>query len=367
MQRSAAGSDTLPLTADRQHPQQMVPAALDAGLDHVRGQIVRSLIERRHLRRRRDAPPLCRQTGAEHVGHESQLRGLTDRADRPALGADVACRADQLGMRVADLVLTEPAATELVDQMTAGQSVIDHTSRATAKRTCGEPAAGACGRHAYRGYPESAGGAAGWCTLVPMTTVWFGQGVADDSEFRLCGDVHGKRTLELGVAPTPAGVPDNSITLALAGAKAIAIDPSGERLAELRRNAEAAGVRVECHEGDLADLGFATSGSIDLVVSAHTLDEEDDLPRLLRQVHRVLKPGAPLVLAIAHPVAAMFDAGSSIPVRRYGASGRTISELVMHFERTNFHIDVMHEVAPINQPDALVPAVLLVRARKQGV
>ena len=200
-----------------------------------------------------------------------------------------------------------------------------------------------------------------------MTTVWFGQGVADDSEFRLCGDVQGKRTLELGVAPTPPGLAKNSVSLALAGAKAITIDASADRLAEVRREAEEAGVRVECHEGDLADLGFATSGSIDLVVSSQTLDEEDDLPRLLRQVHRVLKPGAALVLAVTHPVAAMFDAGSSTPTRRYGASGRSIGELVMHFERTNFHIDVMHEIAPVGQRDALVPTVLLIRARKQGV
>jgi len=31
-----------------------------------------------------------------------------------------------------------------------------------------------------------------------MSNVWFGQGVADDAELRLCGDVHGKRVIELG-------------------------------------------------------------------------------------------------------------------------------------------------------------------------
>ena len=66
-----------------------------------------------------------------------------------------------------------------------------------------------------------------------------------------------------------------------------------------------AGVTVECHHGELADLGFAPSGTIDLVVSNHTLDGETDLDRTLRQVHRVLKPGAPFVLAMAHPFAAV--------------------------------------------------------------
>ena len=62
---------------------------------------------------------------------------------------------------------------------------------------------------------------------------------------------------------------------------------------------------VECHHGELADLGFAPSGTIDLVLANHTLDDDDDLGRTLRQVHRVLKPGAPFVLAMAHPFAAV--------------------------------------------------------------
>ena len=71
-------------------------------------------------------------------------------------------------------------------------------------------------------------------------------------------------------------------------------------------------MRVECHQGDLADLGFATSGSVDLVVASHSLAGVDDLPRLLRQVHRVLKPGTPFVVAMPHPVAAMFAPDHSL-------------------------------------------------------
>jgi hypothetical protein len=39
----------------------------------------------------------------------------------------------------------------------------------------------------------------------------------------------------------------------------------------------------------------------------------------------------------------------------------------MSFERSNFRIDVLHELAPISARDPLAPSVLLLRARKQGV
>jgi ubiquinone/menaquinone biosynthesis C-methylase UbiE len=200
-----------------------------------------------------------------------------------------------------------------------------------------------------------------------MNSVWFGRGVADDSEYRLCGDVNGKRVLELGVATTTSAIAPNSVTLALLGAKAIALDPRKERITALRQSAEAAEVHVECHVGELADLGFVTSASIDLVIAAQTLDDIDDLPRLLRQVHRVLRPESAFVVSLTHPLAAMFDRDQPSPVRRYGTSARSISELFMSFERSNFRIDVLHELLPITGRDVIGPTVLLVRARKQGV
>jgi SAM-dependent methyltransferase len=193
-------------------------------------------------------------------------------------------------------------------------------------------------------------------------SIWFGENVADDGDLRLCGDLTGKRVIELGIAPVP-----NAITMALAGAKAIVLDPSADRIADLRTAAEAAAVRVECHLGELADLGFATSGSVDVVVAAQTLDTIDDMPRLLRQVHRVLKPGASFVVALTHPVAAMFEAGGTTVHVPYGAKAATFGELSMAFERTNFHLDAVHELADRNARTPPYPSVLLLRARKQGV
>ena len=192
-------------------------------------------------------------------------------------------------------------------------------------------------------------------------SIWYGDNVADDSELRLCGDIVGKRVLELGIASA-----SNAISMAAAGARAIAIDPSSDKIARLRAAAEAAEVKVECHHGELADLGLATSGSIDLVVAAHTLANIDDLPRLLRQVHRVLKLGAPFVVAMHHPVAAMFDGVDPTARRPYGAGGVTFSELYMAYERTSFHFDAMYELHTRHVRDAVSPSVLVLRARKLG-
>ncbi len=204
---------------------------------------------------------------------------------------------------------------------------------------------------------------AGRARQTGRVRIWYGQNVADDDELRLCGDVAGKRVIELGIAKNP-----NSIVMATEGAKAIAIDPDTQRIAALRSAAEKAEVIVQCHHADLADLGFATSASVDLVVAVNSLSSVDDLPRLLRQVHRVLKPDAAFVIATLHPVFAMFGdrSAATTATGSYGAIGHTFSELYMAIERSNFHLDAMHELNDSRSRDPLSPTVLVVRCRKQG-
>ncbi len=197
-------------------------------------------------------------------------------------------------------------------------------------------------------------------------SIWYGANVADESELRLCGELAGKRVIELGVTGAGGSFTPNSVTAALAGAKAMALDPNPQAIAAVRAAAERAEITVQCHQGELADLGFATSASVDLVVAAHTLVGVDDLPRLLRQVHRVLKPGAPFVVAMRHPVAAMFGGQDRTATAAYGANSITFAELYMAFERSNFRLDVVDELDDQRVRDALCPMVLVLRARKQG-
>jgi SAM-dependent methyltransferase len=190
-----------------------------------------------------------------------------------------------------------------------------------------------------------------------IDSVGYGAGIPGERELHLLGDVSGgRRVIELGISA-------NAIPLAAGGAKAIVLDPDAERIADLRVEAARAGVTVECHLGQLADLGFAPSGTIDVVLASHTLGDADDLDRVLRQVHRVLRPGARFVMALDHPFAAV-GLGTGGPLHQYGDGHRTVGQLLMALDRANFRIEAFHELGTDSgQP---VPTTLVVKARKQG-
>lgn len=195
----------------------------------------------------------------------------------------------------------------------------------------------------------------------PLDVITFGPDAPSDDELRLCGDVSGgKRAIELGVSNG-----HNAIAFAMAGAKSIAVDPDPERIARIRELATEHELRVECHEADLADLGFATSGSVELVVADRTLATTPDLGRVLRQVHRVLRTGQPFVIVLEHPfvpVAAELAGGGTPPV--YGTAGRTLGDWFTSLYRANFRVDALHELGATETHPA--PTTLVLRARKEG-
>src|SRR6266508_4120233 len=181
-----------------------------------------------------------------------------------------------------------------------------------------------------------------------VSAISYGPGVPDEGDLRLCGDVAGKRVIELGGTA-------NAFAFAERGARALATATSAQ-IEEGRERAEQAEVHVEFHSGDLADLGFATSGSVDLVFACGALADVDDLPRVLRQAHRVLKPEASLVFSVPHPMAAMLEGGEIVLRRGYGTGARTMSDYFMAVMRAGFRVDVMAEPHAVGQPGALVPA-----------
>ena len=184
--------------------------------------------------------------------------------------------------------------------------------------------------------------------------ITYGSAIPTEGELRLCGDVDGsRRAVELGVSDW-----FNSIEFARAGAKAIAVDPDPDRIADLRRRAEAAKVSVQCLDSDIADLGNITSSTCDVVLAVNTMLDVDDLGRLLRQVHRILKPSMPFVVSMPHPYTGVSAA------QPYGTSGRTVADWFTALGRSNFRVDQMRElgVTPITP----IPTTLVLRARKEG-
>lgn len=199
-------------------------------------------------------------------------------------------------------------------------------------------------------------------TVTDGRTISFGPTVYGDDELRVCGDVRGKRVLELGIFGT---IP-NAVTMAQKGARAIAVDPHADVIQRARQAAAHAEVAVEFHQADLADLGFLMNAVVDLVLCVHQIDIDTDIARLFRQVHRVLRPEAGFVFAVPHPMSAVFDGNDPTAKRRYGTTTPTIGELTMALQRANFSIDVMHELVSVHQPHAVAPSILVVRARKLG-
>ena len=210
------------------------------------------------------------------------------------------------------------------------------------------------------------------------SVVVYGAEAPTEADLRWLGSVEGTRILDIG-----CGAGHNAVVLAQQGAKVIAVDSSTDLLDAARQRAEAAEVRVELHQAGPAELAFLRSA----------LATADDLARVFRQVHRVLKPEAPLVCSFPHPAFSMLEPTGSDPLRiahGYGDAAlrtweldgrdvtdhpRTIAELFTTFSRANFRVDQLLEptapTAAPNRPgyaDAMrfVPPTLLLRARKQG-
>lgn len=191
-------------------------------------------------------------------------------------------------------------------------------------------------------------------TGAVTANITYGSAIPGEGELRLCGDVDGsKRAVELGVSDWY-----NSIEFARAGAKAIAVDPDPDRIAELRRRADAAKVTVQCLATDIADLGDITSATCDVVVAVHSMLDVDDLGRLLRQVHRILKPSMPFVLSMPHP----FNGVST--AHPYGTGARSVGDWFTALGRSNFRVDQLKELGVT--PTHPLPTTLVLRARKEG-
>ena len=226
-----------------------------------------------------------------------------------------------------------------------------------------------------------------WADLS-VDVVHYGPDIATEAELRLLGNLEGKRVLELGCGGGPV-----SVAMAKQGARVIALDESADQVAHARRLAEREETKVELRQGDLADLAFIRGDTIDVAISVYSLGAVTDLDRVFRQVHRVLKPEAPLVISIPHPAFRTVDPAGDPPAvqRSYfdrspiswvngsdaGADHpQTISELFTSLSRANFRVDTILEPEPgragarsrhWTAAMRWIPATLIVRARKQGI
>lgn len=184
----------------------------------------------------------------------------------------------------------------------------------------------------------------------------------DQIAHRLLGPLPGRRILDLGCAGGAAAV-----TFARGGATVLAVDSSLAAVEATRALAEREEVRFEVHHADLAELAFLRADSIDAAYSEGALAEVTDLARVFRQVHRVLRQGAPFVIGLPHPFAAHVPA-PAVPTLEDAArpTVRSFSEIFTELVRAGFRVDTLLEPA-LPSPDGRDAGRTVLRARKEGV
>ncbi|MCS0637377.1 class I SAM-dependent methyltransferase [Streptomyces sp. LP05-1] len=122
--------------------------------------------------------------------------------------------------------------------------------------------------------------------------VWCPEGL-DEAEAGLLGEVAGRDVLEIG-----AGAAQCSRWLAARGARPVALDLSHRQLQHALR----IGGGVPLVEADAGALPFR-DGSFDLACSAYgALPFVADQVGVMREVHRVLRPGGRWVFSVTHPI-----------------------------------------------------------------
>jgi ubiquinone/menaquinone biosynthesis C-methylase UbiE len=100
----------------------------------------------------------------------------------------------------------------------------------------------------------------------------------------------GARVLDVGCGP---GI--LAIRLAKYGYEMTGLDIDAQALQRAKENAEIEGVEVEFREGDGSSLPWPDE-AFDGVASLHLLHEAKDPGRVLKEAHRVLKPGGILAM-----------------------------------------------------------------------
>ncbi|MGW7537997.1 class I SAM-dependent methyltransferase [Amycolatopsis sp. NPDC054798] len=130
--------------------------------------------------------------------------------------------------------------------------------------------------------------------------VWCPEGVREE-DARLLGDVHGKRVLEVGCGQAAC-----SRWLAAAGAEPVATDLSGGMLRHAREGNARTGAAVPLVQANAERLPFAAA-SFDIACSAFgALPFVPSLETVFGEVRRVLRPGAPWVFSVTHPMRWIF-------------------------------------------------------------
>ena len=151
--------------------------------------------------------------------------------------------------------------------------------------------------------------------------VWCPEGVREE-QVRLLGELTGARVLEVGCGSAPC-----SRWLAANGARPVALDISAGMLRHAQDGNRATGLDVPLVRASADQLPFADA-SFDAACSAFgAVPFVADSGTVMREVSRVLRPGAPWVFSVTHPIRWIFPDDP-------GPGGLTVAQ--SYFDRTPY-------------------------------
>jgi SAM-dependent methyltransferase len=132
--------------------------------------------------------------------------------------------------------------------------------------------------------------------LDPVGLLWCPEGLTEAGQ-RWLGDVRGARVLEVG-----CGAAQGSRWVAAQGGEPVALDLSLAQLREARRLDRATGLVVPTVTADASDLPFRDAMFDAAFAAFGALQFVAEPDRVHAEVFRVLRPGAPWVVSITHPI-----------------------------------------------------------------
>nr|WP_229688241.1 class I SAM-dependent methyltransferase [Micromonospora yangpuensis] len=136
--------------------------------------------------------------------------------------------------------------------------------------------------------------------LGDLDFVWCPEGVRE-ADARLLGKLAGRRILEVGCGAAAA-----ARWLATQGAQAVAVDLSAGMLRHARQAADRTGVRVPLVQADALALPFGDAAFDTACTAFGAIPFVADSAAVMREVHRVLRPGGRWVFSVTHPMRWIF-------------------------------------------------------------
>ena len=126
------------------------------------------------------------------------------------------------------------------------------------------------------------------------------------------------------------------------------VDSSPAMLHVLRAKKEAQESHVRIHEGTLSSLtgGAAAPKSIDWVISNMALHHVEDIPALIKELHRLVKPGGRVTIGELETEPGTFHAPDIVP--HNGFDPRALSRL---FEEGGFILNTSHTFLTMPRKD----------------